>query len=130
MCFHSKQGENASFSLCFYNFISKQNKKVGILHFDAHTDLLDTRLGIDLCFGSWAYHILEDLSSPELLVQVGIRSSAKDRMHWEKKFGVTQIWANEVIETPLEETIRKILDIYKNKNVDDSNYNDSTAIIR
>ena len=31
------------------------------VHFDAHTDLLVERLGIDLCFGSWCTHILEFL---------------------------------------------------------------------
>ena len=30
-----------------------QGKRTAIIHFDAHTDLLVERLGIDLCFGSW-----------------------------------------------------------------------------
>ena len=39
----------------------KQGKRAAIIHFDAHTDLLVERLGIDLCFGSWCTHILDDL---------------------------------------------------------------------
>ena len=74
----------------------KQNIKTALIHFDAHTDLLDKRLGIDLCFGSWTYHILDDLPSPELAIQLGIRSTGKDRNHWEKTMGVEQIWANEI----------------------------------
>lgn len=75
----------------------KAQKNVALIHFDAHTDLLDTRLGIDLCFGTWTYHILNDLPSREHLVQIGIRSSGKDRHHWEKTMGHKQIWAQEVL---------------------------------
>ena len=39
----------------------EQGKRTAIIHFDAHTDLLVERLGIDLCFGSWCTHILEFL---------------------------------------------------------------------
>lgn len=75
-----------------------QGKKVALVHFDAHTDLLEERLGIDLCFGTWTSQVIEYLESPKHLVQIGIRASGKERMHWEKKFGHTQIWSNEVFE--------------------------------
>lgn len=90
----------------------KKNIKCAILHFDAHTDLLKERLGIDICFGSWAYPMIEELSNPELLIQVGIRSSGKDRSHWENTLGVTQFWAQEVMEkgsTFIFEKIKTIL---------------------
>lgn len=61
----------------------KQGKRTAIIHFDAHTDLLIERLGIDLCFGSWCTHILDDLPVPEHLIQVGIRSTGKSKQHWE-----------------------------------------------
>jgi agmatinase len=75
---------------------NKAGKKVGIIHFDAHTDLLHTRLGIDLCFGSWLTHVLGDLSDSKNCYQFGIRSSGKDKAHWEKEFGINQYWANEI----------------------------------
>ena len=75
---------------------NKQHKKVALIHFDAHTDLLTERLGIDLCFGSWTSHIIPYLNSPEHLIQIGIRASGKERNHWEKTFGHKQIWADEV----------------------------------
>jgi agmatinase len=75
-----------------------QGKKVALIHFDAHTDLLIERMGIDLCFGSWASHIIPFLETPSHLVQVGIRASAKDRGHWEKTFGHVQYWAQEVFD--------------------------------
>lgn len=71
-----------------------QNKRVGIIHFDAHTDLMDKRLGIDICFASWAYHMIPLLKKPTDLIQLGIRSSGQDRSYWENKLGVTQHWAD------------------------------------
>ena len=71
---------------------------MAIIHFDAHTDLLVERLGIDLCFGSWCTHILEFLPAPHHLIQFGIRSSGKPKEHWESTFGVKQHWAHEIIE--------------------------------
>jgi agmatinase len=75
-----------------------QGKKTAIIHFDAHTDLLVERLGIDLCFGSWCTHILEYLPSPKNLVQIGIRSTGKSKEHWQNTFGVVQHWAKDVRE--------------------------------
>ena len=55
----------------------QQGKRAAIIHFDAHTGLLVERLGIDLCFGSWCTHILDDLHERHHLIQIGIRSSCK-----------------------------------------------------
>lgn len=75
-----------------------QGKKVALVHFDAHTDLLEERLGIDICFGTWTSQVIPFLESPKHLVQIGIRASGKERSHWENKFGHTQIWASEIFE--------------------------------
>ena len=87
-------------------------RKVALIHFDAHTDLLVERLGIDICFGSWVTHILNDLPSPDLAIQFGIRSSGRPAEHWEGTFGVKQYWAGEIIErgaeTVVDETIAKL----------------------
>lgn len=91
--------------------------EIGILHFDAHTDLLDKRLGIDLCFGSWTYHILPYLQAPENVVQIGIRSSGKDRSHWESTNKVKQIWSYEVKKHGLEKTVEETLMHFKARNV-------------
>lgn len=74
-----------------------QGKKVALVHFDAHTDLLEERLGIDLCFGTWTSHVIPYLETPKHLVQIGIRASGKERSHWEKKFGHTQIWSQDIL---------------------------------
>jgi len=71
-----------------------------ILHFDAHTDLLKTRLGIDTCFGTWAYHANDLIGRRKRLVQVGIRASGKPKSHWEKTLNVKQYWAQDVQKNP------------------------------
>ncbi len=67
-------------------------RRLGLLHFDAHTDLLPHRLGVDYCFATWAYHANELLGRDGRLVQVGIRASGHDRAHWEAQLNVRQYW--------------------------------------
>jgi agmatinase len=72
---------------------------MALLHLDAHTDLLEERLGVRYCFGTWAFHASR-LLGPGRTVQVGIRASRHDRGHWEGSLGVRQIWADEVRADP------------------------------
>ncbi len=76
--------------------------ELGIVHFDAHTDLLPERLGVKYCFATWAYHANAALqanasaaAASERLIQLGIRASGKPRAHWERSLGVRQVWADE-----------------------------------
>ena len=96
-----------------------QGKRITIIHFDAHTDLLIERLGIDLCFGSWCAHILSDLPAPEHLIQIGIRSTGKSKQHWENTFGVKQHWAKEIKALGEEKVIENILAQLANQNIDE-----------
>jgi agmatinase len=96
-----------------------QGKRAAIIHFDAHTDLLVERLGIDLCFGSWCTHILDDLHENHHLIQVGIRSSGKPKEHWESTFGVKQHWANEVRENGVDSVIENILAQLEGEHIDE-----------
>jgi agmatinase len=96
-----------------------QGKKTAIIHFDAHTDLLVERLGIDLCFGSWCTHILEDLPAPKNLVQIGIRSTGKPKEHWESTFGVVQHWAKDVREKGAGALAEEIIAQLKQDQVDE-----------
>ncbi len=101
----------------FLQHKKKEGVKVGLIHFDAHTDLLVERLGIDLCFGSWVTHILEDLASPDHCYQLGIRSSGKERSHWEKSFGVQQFWNDEFNQRGPVEVAEQVLKDLKAKGV-------------
>ena len=73
---------------------------LGIVQVDAHTDLLEERLGVRYCFGTWAYHANELLGRGGRLVQVGTRTSRHDRAHWESTLAVRQLWADEVRRDP------------------------------
>ena len=97
----------------------KQGKRAAIIHFDAHTDLLVERLGIDLCFGSWCTHILDDLHEHNHLIQIGIRSSGKPKSHWESTFGVKQHWAKDIIVHGVEPMIAEILTQLNTEQIDE-----------
>ncbi len=72
----------------------------GIVQPDAHTDLLEERLGVKYCFATWSFHANELLGRDGRLVQVGIRASRHDRAHWEGTLGVRQFWASACLEDP------------------------------
>lgn len=72
----------------------------GVVQCDAHTDLLEERLGVRLCFGTWSWHANELLGRQGRLTQVGIRASGRPRAHWETTLGVRQFWADEVRAAP------------------------------
>lgn len=67
----------------------------GVLHFDAHTDLLQHRFGVKYCFATWAYHGMR-LLKPQHFVQLGVRTSGKPKQYWMDQYPLQQIWANEV----------------------------------
>ena len=73
---------------------------LGIVQVDAHTDLLEERLGVRYCFGTWAFHANDLLGRGGRLVQVGTRTSRHDRAHWESTLAVRQLWAEEVRRDP------------------------------
>ncbi len=87
-----------------------------ILQSDAHTDLLDHRLGVKYCFATWSYHANELLDRDGRLVQVGIRASGRDRGHWESTLGARQFWADECLARPAK-TIDAVIEHLKKLDV-------------
>jgi agmatinase len=71
-----------------------------VVQIDAHTDLLEERLGVRLCFGTWSYHANELLGRGGRMVQVGVRASRRERAHWEERYDVRQLWADRVRADP------------------------------
>tara|TARA_B100001971_G_scaffold215192_1_gene259836 strand:+ start:88741 stop:89835 length:1095 start_codon:yes stop_codon:yes gene_type:complete len=115
-----------------------KGKRCAIIHFDAHTDLMDQRLGIDICFASWAYHMIELLERPSDILQYGIRSSGQPKEYWQNKLGIQQFWhhdfktigLNKIIKTTLDYlSLRKIDEVYISFDIDflDSKYASSTG---
>jgi agmatinase len=95
-----------------------QGKKPAVLHFDAHTDLLDQRLGIDVCFGSWVSHIIPELASPEHLIQIGIRASGKTKDYWKATKKITQYWSDEVSARGMQAVCDEISEKLKTEGID------------
>lgn len=112
---------STSYPLTKAFLLAKRNRgiKTAMVHFDAHTDLLRERLGIDICFGSWCTHILEYLPNPENLIQIGIRSSKRDKAYWEKTFGVKQFWAQDIKHNGASNVTEQILQHLKGIGVDE-----------
>jgi arginase family enzyme len=91
--------------------LSRVRPGMGIVQIDAHTDLLEERLGVKYCFGTWSFHANELLGRGGRLVQLGIRASRRDRTHWESTLGVRQLWAADVLADParaLDEAVRAV----------------------
>lgn len=95
----------------------RSGNRFGVLHFDAHTDLMESRMGVKYCFATWAFHG-HQLAKPQHFVQVGIRTSGKDKDYWTHKYPITQIWAREI---PGNETsvIQKIVKHFTDLGVED-----------
>jgi agmatinase len=91
--------------------LSRVRPGMGLVQVDAHTDLLEERLGVKYCFGTWSFHANDLLGRGGRLVQLGIRVSRRDRAHWESTLGVRQLWAKEILADPgaaLDEAIRAV----------------------
>jgi arginase family enzyme len=70
-----------------------------IVQIDAHTDLLEERLGVRICFATWSWHANELLGRGGRLIQVGIRATRFPKAHWEQ-LEVKQVWAADVAADP------------------------------
>lgn len=105
-----------------------------ILHFDAHTDLMERRLGVEFCFATWAFRALQFLK-PYHLVQLGIRSSSKTKAQWSQLHPVLQFWASEIEgneDRIIQEVCQhfsslKIKNIYISNDIDGTNCQDAPA---
>ena len=107
-----------AFSACLAHAERVRGRRLGLLHFDAHTDLLAERLGVRYCFATWAYHANELLGRDGRLVQVGIRASGRDRAHWESTLNVRQYWPDELGARPVDAIAGEIIDRFRGLGVD------------
>lgn len=86
----------------------EQRGPLGIVQPDAHTDLLERRLGVKYCFATWSWHANQAIGRKGRLTQVGIRASGRDQTHWEQTTGVRQFWAKDILAHP-EESLDAVL---------------------
>lgn len=93
---------------------------LAIIHLDAHTDLLDQKQGLIDTFGTWGFHALQVLQSPQHLLQIGIRESLKSKNIWKNELGVTQYWSKEIRKHGISKYIKMVeihLKKIKSKNI-------------
>ena len=77
-----------------------------IVQVDAHTDMLEERLGVKYCFATWSWHAAKLFDRPDKMVQLGVRASRHERAHWETTTGIRQFWAADCNARP-EAVIRE-----------------------
>jgi arginase family enzyme len=116
---------------------ARSSERWGIVQPDAHTDLLEERLGVPYCFATWSFHANELFARDGRLVQVGTRASRFDRGHWESSLGVRQFWAEECRRDPqgvLDQLVahlreRRVTSVYFSNDIDgtDAAYADATG---
>lgn len=92
-------------------------EELGVLHLDAHTDLMESRFGVEHCFATWAAHSVKKLRKPSAWVQVGVRASRKPKSFWEKKYGLRQYWALELEKISATDFAHDLLKHWKNLGV-------------
>ncbi|MFO0617294.1 MAG: arginase family protein [Polyangiaceae bacterium] len=71
---------------------------LGVVHFDAHTDLLNERDGLECSFATWAHHVNQAIGRGQRLQQLGTRISGRTRAEWERDADVRQFWCDEIAE--------------------------------
>jgi agmatinase len=75
---------------------SNAKRTLGIVDFDAHTDLLKERDGLQCSFATWAHHANEAIGRGGRLQQLGIRISGRTRTEWEREGELRQFWSAEI----------------------------------
>jgi len=112
-------GGDHSISGAVFEALNKADKlkNLGVLHFDAHTDLLEERFGVEHCFATWTSHALKNFSDPSVWVQAGIRASGKTKKHWESKYGLRQDWARSLTAKSSAQYASELIEYWKKRGV-------------
>lgn len=104
---------------------SKMMTGLGVLHFDAHTDLMEDRYGVSPCFATWSAACSHRLRENEVglklkgadknmrFVQVGLRVSGRPQSYWEKKYKLRQYWTKELSKFSAEDFVAQISAAWK-----------------
>ncbi|MFT4706021.1 MAG: arginase family enzyme [Bradymonadia bacterium] len=106
-----------AFASAFDHAETRGGKRVGLLVFDAHTDLLPERLGVTFCFATWAWHAAKLLGNDGRQVQIGVRASQFDAAHWERECGVRQLRPDEIDGWSAEQTADVVIAQFRERGV-------------
>lgn len=88
------------------------HKSIGVIHFDAHTDLLKERQGLPYSYATWAWRANQCIGKNYRMIQVGIRQTMKSKQEWEAEEEVSQLWSDEIRRDQKEalNSLEKMLD--------------------
>lgn len=92
-------------------------KDLGILHLDAHTDLLDLREGVPYNFATWAHHANDAIGRGRRLIQVGVRVSGRPREEWEQALDLRQIRMEEVNAMTVTQLCEEVVTLLRNASI-------------
>ena len=91
--------------------------ELGILHFDAHTDLLAARDGVPHNFATWAYHANEVIGRGGRLVQLGVRVSGRSAKEWEQDMDLHQLRMDRLEGRLIEEVCEEVVGLLRDAGV-------------
>jgi agmatinase len=89
---------------------NRLNKKISVVHFDAHCDTWKDHWGVSIAHGTWLYHAIDNGHvDPNTSIQIGIRSpvdpATSDYFH---NMGGTVITNRSFLKHSLDEIIQSI----------------------
>ena len=113
-------GGDHSITLGELRAVAKKHGPLALVHFDSHTDTVDSYFGKDYTHGTPFYHaIKEGLIDPEHSIQVGMRGNlyTPNGFKDSEDLGLQVIMAREMHKIGMEETAKRIMDRVKGKKV-------------
>ncbi len=90
---------------------------LGVLHFDAHTDLLSARDGVPHNFATWAYHANDVIGRGGRLVQLGVRVSGRSAEDWERDLDLHQLRMDRLTGRPLADVCDEVVGLLRDAGV-------------
>jgi agmatinase len=90
---------------------------IGVVHFDAHTDLLKERDGLCCSFATWAYWANDAIGRGGRLNQLGTRISGHTRAYWERTLDVRQFWSEDIAKRTSRDVVSQVVSNLRKANV-------------
>jgi agmatinase len=86
------------------------DKKVALVSFDAHLDLRNEYLGLNVSHTTFMRRIKEQVK-PSKILEIGTRAVCREELDYAKKFGVKFITAHQIRKEGISKTAKKIEDV-------------------
>jgi agmatinase len=85
---------------------------IAIVSFDAHLDLRDNYLGLNVSHTTFMRRIKEDLN-PSKILEIGTRSVCKEELDYAKKTGIEYFTTHQIRKNGLDKTCKRIQNILR-----------------